>query len=83
MATETISGAMYYKAPPIVGGSGTYSFFQFDATESGWTKVEDYSFDFDPAAADIAQYEAMQYALDATYAAGTAAIDAAIAAAAP
>lgn len=83
MATATISGAIYYKAPTVVGDSGTYAFFLFDATEAGWTHVEDHSFDFDSATADLAQYDAMQAALDSSYAAQAAVIDAAIAAIAP
>lgn len=83
MATQTISGAIYYKAPVNIGEAGTYSFFLFDATGAGWTHVGDHSFSFDPSAADIAQYEAMQSELDSMYAAKTELIDSAIAAATP
>lgn len=75
MATETITGAIYYKAPPQAGVSGTYAFCTFDATTAGWTKVVDYSFDFDAAPADIAQYTALKNELTAETSAMTAILD--------
>lgn len=79
MAIETVSGAIYYMAPSAIGQPGTYAFFTYDATAAGWTKVIDYSFDFNPTPAKIAQYMLLKSAVIAEYDGRVAAIDAEIA----